>query len=83
MASVTLHGPPPVAPAAVTTPAVRRVAAVLTAGCDGYAAGTTGEIVAHRDGCLVFAPDVPERVARWATPRATLLVPPSFVVAVR
>ena len=56
---------------------------VLTAGCDGYRAGTTGAVVGRRDGCLEFAPDAPDHVARWARPRATLLVPASFVATVR
>jgi hypothetical protein len=69
------------APPAPLAPA--RVSAVLTAGCDGYRAGTTGAILGTHQGCLVFAPDAPERVARWAHPRRALLVPPSFVVTVR
>jgi hypothetical protein len=79
MATVALHGSPPAPPEIV----VRRVAAVLTGGCDGYAAGTTGEVVGTRDGCVVFAPDAPETVARWARPRTSLLVPPAFIVTVR
>jgi hypothetical protein len=71
----------PTAP--ILSPRAGRVAAVLTGGCDGYAAGTTGEILGRRDGCLVFAPDRPEEVARWARPRPSLLVPPSFVVTNR
>ena len=77
--------------ATVTAPALgtplsaphRRNAAVLTAGCDGYRAGTTGTIVGRRDGCVVFAPDDPQTVARWATARRTLLVPAGFVVTAR
>ena len=57
----------------------RRGAAVLTSGCDGYAAGTTGRVLGRRDGCAVFAPDHPERVARWASPRAQVLVPESLL----
>jgi hypothetical protein len=57
--------------------------AILTSSCDGYAAGTTGAVVGARDGCVVFAPDAPEQVARWARPRPALLVPPSFVATVR
>ena len=83
MATVTLHGPP-AAPLEAVAPALsRRVAAVLTGGCDGYPAGTTGEVLGGRDGCVVFAPDAPETVARWAQPRTSLLVPPAFVVTVR
>ena len=66
----------PIAPAPVRT----RVAAVLVGGCDGYAAGTTGEVLGERDGCIVFAPDSPEHVARWAHPVPTVLVPPALVV---
>jgi hypothetical protein len=83
MATLTLHGPPPAAPEASPFASPGRVAAVLTGGCDGYAAGTTGAVIGARDGCLVFAPDAPERVARWAHPRPALLVPRSFVVTVR
>jgi hypothetical protein len=82
MATVTLHGPP-AAPPEVAPAVSRRVAAVLTGGCDGYAAGTTGAVIGTRDGCVVFAPDAPETVARWARPRTSLLVPPAFVVTVR
>ena len=71
------------APTSPALPRPGRVAAVLTSGCDGYPAGTTGEILGSREGCLVFAPDAPERVARWAVPRTSLLVPPSFVVTNR
>jgi hypothetical protein len=58
----------------------RRGAAVLTGGCDGYPAGTTGAVAGERDGCLVFRPDEPWRVARWATPRSELVVPPGLVL---
>lgn len=73
-----------VMPALATRPAPtvapRRVAAVLVGGCDGYPAGTTGEVLGERDGCVVFAPFEPDRVARWAHPVPTLLVPPALVV---
>jgi hypothetical protein len=71
----------PIAPdVPVAVPEPRRRAAVLTAGCDGYRAGTTGVVAGDHDGCVVFAPDRPEDVARWATARSTLLVPPSMVL---
>jgi hypothetical protein len=54
-------------------------AAVLTRNCDGYPAGTTGLIAGSKQGCLVFAPDEPTLVARWARPRATLLVPAALI----
>jgi hypothetical protein len=54
-------------------------AAVLTRNCEGYPAGTTGLIAGSKQGCLVFAPDEPNRVARWASPRATLLVPVALI----
>jgi hypothetical protein len=54
-------------------------AAVLTRNCEGYPAGTTGLIAGAKQGCLVFAPDEPSRVARWARPRATLLVPAALI----
>ena len=54
--------------------------AILTNACDGYRAGTTGAVVGERDGCVVFAPDRPAEVARWAVPRAALLVPHALVV---
>jgi hypothetical protein len=60
-----------------------RTAAVLVGGCDGYPAGTTGEVVGDRDGCFVFAPDRPAEVARWAVPRSALLVPHALVVVAR
>jgi hypothetical protein len=60
--------------------APRRGTAVLAGGCDGYPAGTTGAVVGVRDGCLVFRPDEPWRVARWATPRSELVVPPALVL---
>jgi hypothetical protein len=71
----TLTFPPEAAPA------VSRSTAVLTAGVDGYAAGTHGRVAGTRQGCLVFIPERPERVARWARPRTALLVPPALVVA--
>ncbi len=66
-------------PHAAPAASVRR-AAVLLGGCDGYAAGTTGIVHGHRDGCAVFSPDHPEAVARWATPRKALLVPAPLVL---
>ena len=68
----------------VTRPAALRVepSAVLVMACDGYAKGTTGQVTGDRQGCLVFVPDDPAAVARWATPRRALLVPPSFVAAI-
>jgi hypothetical protein len=57
-----------------------RAAAVLVGGCDGYPAGTTGEALGAREGCVVFAPHRPAEVARWAAPRSTLLVPHALVV---
>jgi hypothetical protein len=54
-------------------------AAVLTRNCEGYPAGTTGLIAGSKQGCLVFAPDEPSHVARWARPRATLLVPAALI----
>ena len=56
--------------------------AVLVKACDGYAPGTTGTVEGERQGCLVFVPDDGAAVARWATPRRSLLVPPSFVAAI-
>jgi hypothetical protein len=53
--------------------------AVLRAACDGYAAGATGVIAGIHQGCLVFTPDKPEAVARWAQPRTSLIVPAGFV----
>jgi hypothetical protein len=58
---------------------VASAAATLTGACDGYSAGTTGLISGSLQGCLVFTPDEPGRVARWARPRATLLVPATMV----
>ena len=54
-------------------------AAVLTRNCEGYPAGTTGLIAGSKQGCLLFAPDEPTVVARWARPRATLLVPAALI----
>jgi hypothetical protein len=64
------------------TPAQLAAAAILTGGCDGYRAGTTGQVHGRRQGCVVFLPDEPEDVARWARPRSSLLVPPAFVATV-
>ena len=55
--------------------------AVLVMACDGYPKGTTGAVVGIRQGCVEFAPHDPAAVARWATPRRSLLVPQSFVAA--
>lgn len=56
--------------------------AVLTFPCDGYARGTQGKIVGEHQGCVVFVPDDPSAVARWAHPRRELVVPASFVSAI-
>ena len=56
--------------------------AVLVMSCEGYGKGTTGLIAGRRQGCLVFIPDDPSAVARWARPRRTVLVPPSFVASI-
>lgn len=56
--------------------------AVLVKSCEGYAKGTTGTVTGRRQGCVVFVPDRSCSVARWARPRATLLVPPSFVATI-
>jgi hypothetical protein len=69
-------------PSFPTSTPLAYAAAVLTGNCEGYAAGTTGLIAGSAQGCLVFAPDEPGRVARWARPRVTLLVP-SPLVAIR
>ena len=61
-------------------PTRHRVAAVLVGGCDGYPAGTTGEVLGHHDGCVLFAPDSPEHVARWSHAVPSVLVPPALVV---
>jgi hypothetical protein len=53
--------------------------AVLTRACEGYPAGTTGLIAGAKQGCLVFSPDEPSAVARWARPRATMLVPAALI----
>ena len=66
----------------ITQSPAQRAAAVLTGGCDGYRAGTTGQVQGRRQGCFVFAPDAPEDVARWARPRTSVLVPPGFVATV-
>ena len=73
-----------VAELTVASPAPIEVepSAVLVMACDGYAKGTTGTVTGHRQGCLVFVPHDSGAVARWATPRRSLLVPPSFVAAV-
>ena len=62
-------------------PAATRGTAVLTGGVDGYPAGTHGRVTGTRQGCLVFIPETQARVARWARPRTSLLVPPALVVA--
>ena len=54
-------------------------AAILTRDCEGHPAGTTGLIAGSKQGCLVFAPDEPSLVARWARPRVTLLVPAALI----
>jgi hypothetical protein len=77
MATIAIETP---APASLPRP--RRRVAVLTSGCDGYRAGTAGEVIGERDGCIVFAPDRPEDVARWARPRTSLLVPPALILSV-
>lgn len=56
--------------------------AILVMPCEGYGKGTTGTVAGERQGCLVFVPDDPQAVARWAKPRRELLVPPSFVAAI-
>jgi hypothetical protein len=66
-------------PSATPTTLHACATAVLTGNCEGYAAGTTGLIAGSAQGCLVFAPDEPRRVARWARPRVTLLVPAALV----
>ena len=66
-----------------TVPAPRAGSAVLTSGCDGYLAGTTGTVRGFHQGCAIFVPDHPERVARWARPRTTVLVPPSLLAVWR
>ena len=60
-------------------PPLAYAAAVLTRNCEGYPAGTTGLIAGSKQGCLVFAPDEPTTVARWARPRATMLVPAALI----
>jgi len=54
-------------------------AAVLAQPCDGYPRGTTGRITGRHQGCVVFAPDQPESVARWAAQRTRITVPTSFI----
>jgi hypothetical protein len=71
---------PALAPAPAPADTRRAPAAVLTGGCDGYRPGTTGVVLGTHEGCLVFAPDRPDVVARWARARPTLLVPPALVV---
>ena len=63
----------------LAAPIAVKPSAVLVKGCDGYASGTTGTVTGERQGCLVFVPDESAVVARWATRRRSLLVPPSFV----
>ena len=65
--------------ASPSTPLALSATAVLKGGCEGYPPGTTGLIAGASQGCLVFAPDEPGRVARWARPRVTLLVPVALV----
>ena len=43
---------------------------------------TTGTVTGRHQGCLVFVPDRHAAVARWARPRRTLLVPPSFLATI-
>jgi len=62
--------------------AVVKPSAVLAMSCEGYGKGTTGTVTGRRQGCLVFAPDDPAAVARWAHPRRELLVPPSFIACI-
>ena len=66
-------------PSPASTTQFAYASAELTGNCEGYAAGTTGLIAGSAQGCLVFAPDEPRRVARWAHPRVTLLVPAALV----
>lgn len=68
----------PTARASAPAPAAR-ICAVLAAGCDGYPAGVTGEVLGRREGCVVFVPDSHDRVARWAVLRRHLLVPPGLL----
>jgi hypothetical protein len=67
-----------VPPSPTTTP-LAYAAAVLTRNCEGYPAGTTGLIAGAKQGCLVFAPNEPTAVARWARPRVTMLVPAALI----
>ena len=83
MGTITLRAPFAAPPVPEIAPAPSRVAAVLTAGCEGYAAGTHGEVRGVRQGCFMFAPDHPETVARWASPREIVLVPPGLLVTLR
>ena len=57
--------------------------AVLVMSCEGYGKGTTGVVTGRHQGCLVFTPDDSAAVARWATPRSALLVPPPFVATIK
>jgi hypothetical protein len=61
------------------SPSVSPAPAVLTSPCEGYAAGTTGRVAGEHQGCLVFAPDEPAAVARWARPRSSLVVPAPLI----
>jgi hypothetical protein len=61
--------------------AASRATAVLTSGVDGYPKGTHGRVAGAHQGCVVFIPEEPASVARWARPRTSLLVPPALVVA--
>lgn len=68
------------APEGVTISGTPRCAtAALTSGCDGYAAGSTGTVTGFKQGCMIFVPDCPENVARWARRRTSLLVPVGFL----
>ena len=69
-------------PSVRPAPVAIEPSAVLVKGCDGYAPGTVGTVEGRRQGCVVFVPDESAPVARWATPRRSLLVPPSFVAAI-
>ena len=68
---------------APTSRGPRAGSAVLTAGCDGYPGGTTGDVVGFRQGCAIFVPHHPERVARWARRRTSVLVPPGLLAVWR
>ena len=61
---------------------IAKPSAVLVMSCEGYGKGTMGTVTGRHQGCLVFVPDDTAPVARWASPRRSLLVPPSFVAAI-